>query len=107
MDEIVYRLIGDRLKKIRTKRTLTQGDIAAIIDSSKASVVNYEKGNQAIYLSDLYKIALKLDIDIKQFLPTNTEVKEALPNQVIKKSNLPEKEKAALIKFIESKKSNK
>ncbi len=101
MESVIYNIIGKRLKDIRLEKELTQEDIAKIIDSSKASVANYESGKQSIYISDIYKIALKLNVDIQRFLPTNDEVKEKLPKFIINSdTKLTKQEKASLEKFI-------
>lgn len=101
MESVIYNIIGKKLKDIRLEKELTQEDIAKIIDSSKASVANYENGKQAIYISDIYKIALKLEVDIQRFIPTNDEVKEKLPKFIIDSDiKLTKQEKASLEKFI-------
>ena len=105
MESAVYNIIGEKLKKIRTEKGLTQDDISKVIDCSTASIANYEKGEQSIYISDLYKIAIYLDIDIKHFLPTNDEVKKRLPEYIIDSSALRKDEKSAIKEFIERSKS--
>ena len=101
MESVIYNIIGKRLKDIRLEKELTQEDIAKIIDSSKASVANYESGKQSIYISDIYKIALELNVDIQRFLPTSDEVKEKLPKFIINSdTKLTKQEKASLEKFI-------
>lgn len=104
MESAIYNIIGKRLKDIRLGKKLTQENIAKIIDSSKASVANYESGKQAIYISDLYKIAFHLNIEIQRFLPTIDEVKKKLPESIISSdSELTNQEKASIEKFIEKK----
>lgn len=101
MESVIYNIIGKKLKDIRLEKELTQEDIAKIIDSSKASVANYESGKQAIYISDIYKIALQLEVDIQRFIPTNDEINAKLPKFIINSdTKLTKQEKASLEKFI-------
>lgn len=101
LENSVYKLIGSKLKKVRIEKDLTQDFIAQIIGSSKASVANYEKGDQAIYISDLYKIAFNLGIEIKEFLPTIDEIKKMDPDYKIPAAeDLNKNEKASLGAFI-------
>ena len=101
LENIVYKSIGTKLKKIRLEKDLTQDDIAQIIGSSKASIANYEKGDQAIYISDIYKIAFHFKIDVAEFIPTIDEIKKQLPEFAIPAaSELSNNEKASLDKFV-------
>lgn len=101
LENTVYKLIGTKLKKLRLEKDLTQDDIAQIIGSSKASIANYEKGDQAIYISDIYKIAFHFNIDILELLPRIDDIKNQFPEFAIPAaSELTANEKASLDKFV-------
>ena len=101
-DDLVYKLIGEKIKEHRTKKSLTQEDLAKELDASRASMVNYESGEQAIYISDLFQLADFFRVDIKDLLPTLKEVKEkSTPKLILKKDKkLGNKERRELYKFI-------
>lgn len=77
MDEkILYRLVGAKIREIREKRVKTQEELANALGASRASVANYEAGKQAVYLSDLYRIADFLKVNIVELLPKMEEVRK-------------------------------
>ncbi len=73
-ENILYKNIGQKIKEIREGK-LTQEELAKRIGVSRASIANYEIGKQAIYISDLYKIADCLESQIRLFLPSLEEIK--------------------------------
>jgi transcriptional regulator with XRE-family HTH domain len=58
---VVY--IGEKLKEIRTKRLLTQEELAEKAGVSAATVVNVERNNQEPHFRTIRKLAKALDID--------------------------------------------
>ena len=61
MAVVVY--IGDKLKAARTKRLLTQEELAAKAGVSAATVVNIERDNQEPQFRTIRKLAEALDVD--------------------------------------------
>jgi transcriptional regulator with XRE-family HTH domain len=61
MPVVVY--IGEKLKEIRTKRLLTQEELAEKAGVSAATVVNVERNNQEPHFRTIRKLAKALDID--------------------------------------------
>ncbi len=102
-EDIIYSFIGNQIKKFREKANLTQDSLAKAIAVSRASLANYESGKQSIYISDLYKIADTLKIEIKEILPTVQEIKsKSLPEKILEEAeNLTEKEKKEIKLIIE------
>lgn len=99
--DFINKLVGEKLKQTRIAKNLKQDDIAKIIDATKGSVANYESGKQAIYISDLFKIALKLNVkNIQLFLPTIDEVKKESPEFKISTSDASDYEKEILGKIV-------
>jgi transcriptional regulator with XRE-family HTH domain len=61
MAVVVY--IGDKLKAARTRRLLTQEELAAKAGVSAATVVNIERDNQEPHFRTIKKLAKALDVD--------------------------------------------
>jgi transcriptional regulator with XRE-family HTH domain len=61
MPVVVY--VGERLKALRTKRLLTQEELAEKAGVSAATVVNVERNNQEPHFRTIRKLAKALDID--------------------------------------------
>jgi HTH-type transcriptional regulator, competence development regulator len=66
MPAMVY--IGEKLKEIRTRRLLTQEELAKKADVSAATVVNVERNNQEPHFRTIRKLAKALDIDPTELL---------------------------------------
>jgi transcriptional regulator with XRE-family HTH domain len=66
MPVVVY--IGEKLKESRTKRLLTQEELAEKADVSAATVVNIERNNQEPHFRTIRKLAKALDIDPTELL---------------------------------------
>jgi transcriptional regulator with XRE-family HTH domain len=61
MPTVVY--IGEKLKEARTKRLLTQEELAEKAGVSAATVVNIERNNQEPHFRTIRKLANALDVD--------------------------------------------
>lgn len=101
-EEIIYALIGKQIRQYREKKDLTQEKLASDIGVSRASIANYESGKQAIYISDLYKIANSLEVEVADLLPKTTEIakKSSLEALLQNDNNLKEEEKRAVKDFM-------
>jgi transcriptional regulator with XRE-family HTH domain len=66
MATVVY--IGKKLKEVRTRRLLTQEELAEKADVSAATVVNIERNNQEPHFRTIRKLAKALDIDPTELL---------------------------------------
>ena len=60
---VVVVYIGDKLKAARTRRLLTQEELAAKAGVSAATVVNIERDNQEPHFRTIKKLAKALDVD--------------------------------------------
>jgi len=60
--------LGENLRKIRTKKQMTQGDIASALGVDRAYISNIESGRMNPTLSTLEKIAGVLEISIKDLV---------------------------------------
>jgi transcriptional regulator with XRE-family HTH domain len=66
MPVVVY--VGEKLKQIRTRRLLTQEELAEKAGVSAATVVNVERNNQEPHFRTIRKLAKALDIDPTELL---------------------------------------
>jgi transcriptional regulator with XRE-family HTH domain len=63
---VVY--IGENLKRVRTRRLLTQAELAERADVSAATVVNVERNQQEPHFRTIRKLAEALDVDPAELL---------------------------------------
>lgn len=81
---ILYYMIGNRIKSLRTERSLSQGDLSLQLNLSRASISNIELGRHQIPLFLLYELSLYFKIDIHDLIPSIEEIQSNL------NSNSPE-----------------
>lgn len=68
----VYSDLGGKLKLLRTRRGITQGDLAKFLDLSKGQVSNLENGRRNLSLKQLEKICEYFKVDMSYFFLTET-----------------------------------
>ncbi len=78
----VNKIIGRKIMKLRTDYGLTQISCADCIGISRSSIVNIEKGRQALTIDNLYKLADVLECEVSDILP--------MVSQIITPMELPE-----------------
>jgi transcriptional regulator with XRE-family HTH domain len=66
MSTVVY--IGDKLKEIRTRRFLTQEELAERADVSPATIVRVERNQAEPHISTMRKLAQALGVDPTELL---------------------------------------
>ncbi len=66
MSTVVY--IGDKLKEIRTRRFLTQEELAERAGVSPATIVRVERNQAEPHISTMRKLAKALEIDPTELL---------------------------------------
>lgn len=101
-EEMIYRMIGDSIRRQREKAGIKQEQLAQEIHVSRPSIANYESGKQAIYISDLYLIAKSLKVKIGELLPDEHEVQglASVETALKKADDLTSQEKKALENFV-------
>lgn len=101
---IVFSLLGKKIKSYRKKTELTQEALATCIGVSRSSIANYEIGNQAVYLDDLYRIADCLKVNVEKLLPSLEDIKtkSSFKSVLDEASNLKNKHKQEIKNFIEN-----
>ena len=66
MPAVVY--VGEKLKEVRTRRLLTQEELAEKAGVSAATVVNIERNNQEPHFRTIRKLAKVLDVNPTELL---------------------------------------
>ena len=68
----MYSDLGGKLKLLRTKRGITQDDLAQFLDLSKGQVSNLENGRRNLSLRQLEKICEFFKVDMSCFFMVET-----------------------------------
>lgn len=72
---VLYSLIGEKIRKLRTEKELSQTQLSDEIPNiGRTSISNIEKGKQQPPLHVMYLICNVLDIDIHSILPTYSDI---------------------------------
>ena len=67
------KLIGIRIKEIRSKNKLTQKALAELLNTSQSTISSYENGNTMILTAFLYEMCVKLNVSMNYIVgKTNT-----------------------------------
>lgn len=72
-DELLYNMIGERIRAARMRREMSQAKLAAKLDLSRASIVNIEAGRQRAPVHVLWRIAEELGTEAALFIPSQAE----------------------------------
>lgn len=69
-EEVGYPMfIAWRVKQLRKDANMNQEDFGKMMGLSRVSIVNIEKGRQALTMKNLYSICEELNIKSSQILP--------------------------------------
>jgi len=63
-EEEIYKLIGYRIRLIRVRKNMTQGELSQHLPLSRAALSNIELGKHRIQLHNLYELADVLGVTI-------------------------------------------
>lgn len=69
-NKILYEAIGGNISMLRKKKKLGQKKLAELISLSRSSLANIEIGNHQPSIFTIYEIALALDCEIIDILPS-------------------------------------
>lgn len=64
----IHSRLGENLKKIRTKKGMSQGDVASKIGADRAYISGIENGKRNVTLSTVAKLAKALAVDIDELI---------------------------------------
>lgn len=73
-EELLYKLVGERVKALRQNLKITQEQLADEVGVTRTSITNIEKGLQRPPLQLLYKLSHTLVVDIVDLLPDIKDV---------------------------------
>ncbi|MCT4631318.1 MAG: helix-turn-helix domain-containing protein [Firmicutes bacterium] len=65
---IDYKLIGERIKKFRQEKAITQSTLSEMLDVSNVYVSKIERGVARVNLEMLFKISTLLEVSVSQLL---------------------------------------
>ncbi|MDP1688687.1 MAG: helix-turn-helix transcriptional regulator [bacterium] len=65
---LISKRLGDNIKKIRTRKGLSQGDICRALDMDRGYMSAIENGKKNITISQLERLAQALDISVDKLL---------------------------------------
>ena len=83
--KILSPMIGDRLKKIREKKGMSQRELAARMwgrSASRNSIYQIEQGCTGLTLKLLFSISMALEIEPKRLLPSRREISAKLSDDL-------------------------
>ncbi len=92
MKKTLYLLLGQKIRKARSDRDVTQEELSKKLSVTGATISYIEKGAQSVSVHLLYEIAEALGMEIHSLIPTLQEVKNAIPSLDKEIKNLPPKE---------------
>ncbi|MBB6611787.1 helix-turn-helix transcriptional regulator [Pontibacter sp. Tf4] len=102
----LYISLGSRIKEEREKAKLKQTKFAELLNISRASLVNIEKGRQRAPLHVLYEIARLLKLSIIDLLPVfefiDQNIDKNIQKEIEKKSAGKEELQQKLLDFVKS-----
>jgi transcriptional regulator with XRE-family HTH domain len=100
------RLIGIKIKELRTKQNYSQEEVADILNVSQSTYSRIENGSTSAWinyidrLSDLYNIAIDDFLKLDRVIPQNKFEEDNLINRLIEQYETRLKEKDNLIRDL-------
>ena len=74
-NENLLKILGKRIRQLRTERNLTQEQLAAKIDNHGEQIGRVERGELNVSISTLYLVATGLEISLKELFDFKIEEK--------------------------------
>lgn len=105
-----YKALGQLIKQARTNAKLKQEAFASMLNLSRASIVNIEKGRQRPPIHLLWDIGKALNISVTKLLPvvsTPDEINNDWKKIISDKSNGNTEVKQRLFRFVQEVQSSR
>lgn len=67
MDRNVHETIGKNIKRLRTKKAISQEKLSMILKKNDKFIGHIERGERRISLNSLISLAEYFEVDIKEF----------------------------------------
>lgn len=74
MEELVYQIIGNRIRQYRERLGMTQEKLGETIGLTRTSVTNMEAGRQKFQVGTIYRICAAFHISPHELFPSLSEV---------------------------------
>lgn len=71
----------NRIKEVRTKKHISQAELASMLDTSQSALAAYENGRKTPKLETLSRIAAALDVGVLALLPSSITDGAIIPTQ--------------------------
>lgn len=95
-------IIGNRIKQLREKRSLTQRKLAELVLVSSSSITRLESGKSMVSVFTMMKIAEILNVSMADILKgTDQSIEQELVTLAMKLSQCPIKQRKKLIQSFE------
>ncbi|MGG1518480.1 helix-turn-helix transcriptional regulator [Paenibacillus oryzisoli] len=76
VEDILYAVIGQRIRINRERFNMTQEEMGEKVGLTRSSIANIELGRQKIQLDTLYQVAITLNLEILELLPSINELEK-------------------------------
>jgi transcriptional regulator with XRE-family HTH domain len=102
--------VGQRLRTVRTKRGLTQQELANLLGTNQSHIANVERGERGVTIHQIVKLAKALQVSTDEILFGKHGAQDTTPAKTDRRflrrlqriSSLPNREKQALITTIDA-----
>ena len=103
MDEAFFNLqVGNRVKKLRNDKNMTQKELAEASMISSSSITRLEKGETMVSVFTIMEIARILEISVAELLSDNNSFDVSEMEYLIKKIEIfPQEKRKIVIKAFE------
>ena len=95
--DILYKIIGERIKEIRIRISVSQEKLADSVSVGRTSISNIELGRHKAPLHIIYDIAKSLEVDIHFIIPHESEINSRIIED-------KEKDKTVISNLLDKKK---
>lgn len=75
-EDLLYQLIGERIRRARQSTPLSQARVAKKLGMSRASIVNIEAGRQRAPVHVLWQIAELLGTEVRLLIPAQADYQQ-------------------------------
>jgi DNA-binding XRE family transcriptional regulator len=90
-EQLIYQKLGEGVKMKRKAIQMKQEELARLVQLSRASIVNIEKGRHRPQLHILYSLAASLGCQPADLLPSTEFLTQQLPDSIARKLKKDEK----------------
>ena len=103
MEKLNYKIIGERLRKLRKYMGLSQTQVASILNVGRDAILRIEKGERKIDLEELMRFSKLYNISLEELINNRNYSSDNEIAFARGFSKLTEKDKKKIISLIEYK----